>query len=279
MSAVAHATLGAISKGGPDPVITRGAINVVYSLVALPFVAFVFPLPTAEVFAVIAAAYFAHLVYEWFQARSYTIGAFTLVYPLARGIGPLTIAVASLFIFSESLQATQWAGLFLLSGSIFLFALTNYRRAIRAEEQTDNLRGAIRAAVLCGLMIAVYTLVDAYGIRLSQNPLGFLFWIFFVGGFGFPLVAWRHWSRLELRPDISGLWPRAIAGAAAAYLSFGSLMLATRLGSVSETAAIRETSIIFATAIGVFFFRERITWTAVLLVVLIALGATLVKTT
>ena len=275
---MAHATLGAIGKSGPDPIITRGAINVVYSLVALPFVAFVFPLPTVEVFTVIAAAYFTHLVYEWFQARSYTIGAFTLVYPIARGIGPLAIAVASLFIFSESLESVQWIGLFLLCGSIFLFAYANYRHAVRVDEPTENLKGAIRAAVFCGLMIAVYTLVDAYGIRLSQNPLGFLFWIFFVGGFGFPLVAWRHWKRLELKPDTTGLWPRAVAGAAAAYLSFGSLMLATRLGSVTETAAIRETSIIFATAIGIFFFRERVTWIAVALVVLIALGATLVKT-
>ena len=60
-------------------------------------------------------------------------------------------------------------------------------------------------------------------------------------------------------------------------MSFGALMIATRLGKVSETAAIRETSVVFAIIIGMVFFRERLTRTAVILVFLIATGAILVK--
>ena len=54
-------------------------------------------------------------------------------------------------------------------------------------------------------------------------------------------------------------------------------MLATLLGSVAEAAALRETSIIFATAIGVLIFKEKTSTRAMLLIGLIALGAIIVK--
>ena len=55
------------------------------------------------------------------------------------------------------------------------------------------------------------------------------------------------------------------------------LMLATRIGKVSEAAALRETSIIFATGIGVLFFHEKVDAKRLFVIVLIALGAVLVE--
>jgi len=54
-------------------------------------------------------------------------------------------------------------------------------------------------------------------------------------------------------------------------------MIATRLDSVGQTAALRETSIVFATAIGVLVFRERIDATRLALIAVIAMGAVLVE--
>ena len=60
-------------------------------------------------------------------------------------------------------------------------------------------------------------------------------------------------------------------------MSFGAVMLAIRLDSVGEAAALRETSIIFATAIGVLVFHEKIDATRLCLIVGIAAGAVLVE--
>ena len=207
VSAVSHATLGAIGKTGPDPFITRGAINITYSIIALPFVLFVFPLPSTQMVPVIIFAYFAHLIYEWFQARAFSIGAFTLVYPLARGIGPLTIAIASIFVFSESLELSQWLGLLILSFGLFLFALVNYLGASRAQDPVLLIGPAIRVSVMCGIMIAAYTVIDAYGMRLSNEPLTFLFWVFFVGDSDFPLlrgITGKTWTSNQIL-RVSGL--------------------------------------------------------------------------
>ena len=128
-------------------------------------------------------------------------------------------------------------------------------------------------------MIAVYTLVDAYGIRLAENPFTFLAWFFTLGGLGFPFVSLHRWRAMEpsLRPQPFDLAVRGIFGAIIAFISFGAVMLATRLDKVGEAAALRETSIIFATAIGVLIFRERIDALRLGLIALIAAGAMLVE--
>jgi drug/metabolite transporter (DMT)-like permease len=130
---------------------------------------------------------------------------------------------------------------------------------------------------MTGFMIAIYTTLDAYGIRQAEDPFTFLAWFFFMGGFGFPVIAWFRMRRLASLPSYRDLLIRGFTGAIVAYVSFGAVMLATRLGKVGEAAALRETSIIFATAIGVFIFKERINATRVAIIALIAAGAVLVE--
>lgn len=279
LSALAHAVFGAINKSGVDPYLNRGAINVCYGLGALPFALFVFPWPSPPLWAVLAGVYVIHLVYEWLQSAAFEKGDFTLVYPIARGTGPLLIAIGSVVVFGERLQFWQWVGVVTLSGAIMGLSVVNLRQRGLATQALGDLRAAILIALLTGVMIAVYTIWDAYGIRLAADPFTFLAWFFVLGGIGFPWVAAHRWRRLapEQRPVISELLTRGIFGALIAYLSFGAVMLATRLDKVGEAAVLRETSIIFATGIGVFFFRERIDGARLSLILLILAGAMMVE--
>jgi drug/metabolite transporter (DMT)-like permease len=280
LSALAHAVFGAINKGGRDPYLNRGAINVAYGLMALPFALFVFPWPTGPVWGALAGAWAIHLVYEWLQARSFALGGFTVVYPIARGTGPLATVLAAGAVFGEHFTAGQWAGLLLLTGGIYGLALANVAALGHGDPAAARrLRGAILTALLTGVMIAVYTTWDAWGIRLAADPFSFLAWFFVLGGFGFPLVAaarWRSLSPAE-RPPLGELAVRGVFGALIAFLSFGAVMLATRVGHVGEAAALRETSIIFATAIGVLIFRESIDLRRLGLIALITAGALVIK--
>lgn len=280
LSALAHAIFGAINKGGRDPYLTRGAINVAYGLIALPFALFAVPWPGAPLWGVLGGAYFIHIVYEWFQARAYEIGGFTVVYPIARGTGPLMTVLGAGLLFGEHFRVGQWVGLICLSGAIFGLAWANLRvLGLDDPSALARLRAAIGAALLTGVMVAVYTVWDAYGIRLAANPFTFLAWFFVLGGAGFPLVAVARWRRLAptARPPLDELAVRGVFGALIAFLSFGAVMLATRVGHVGEAAALRETSIVFATAIGVLIFREAIDLRRLALIALIVTGAVLVK--
>jgi drug/metabolite transporter (DMT)-like permease len=277
LSALAHAIFGAINKGGTDPFLNRGAINICYSIMAAPFALFVFPFPSGEVMTILIAVYFIHILYEWLQAASFSLGAFTIVYPIARGTGPMITAMFAVAVFGEILQPGQWAGLLLLSGAIMSLAVVNILQARRAVIKSDTLKFAIMTSLAAGLMIAVYTTVDAYGIRLAENPFTFLAWFFFMGGFGFPVIAAFRWRRLTKHPEFSELALRGFFGAVIAFFSFGAFLLATRLGKVGEAAALRETSIIFATGIGVLIFREKIGAGRLVIIAMIACGAILVK--
>ncbi|MEC9342247.1 MAG: DMT family transporter [Pseudomonadota bacterium] len=277
LSALAHAIFGAINKGGLDPFVNRGAINVAYSLMAAPFALFVVPLPSAELAAILVVVFLIHVLYETLQSAAFHLGAFTVVYPIARGTGPFITALAAIFVFGEHLNGGQWLGLVVLSASIMSLALANLR-AIRKERlASSNLQLAIGVALLTGVMIAVYTTVDAYGIRLADDPFTFLAWFFFLGGFGFPVIAYFRWRRLVRRPPLQELAARGLFGAIIAYVSFGAFILATRVGKVSEAAAVRELSIVFATGIGVLIFKEKIDLPRLVIIGFIAAGAIMVE--
>lgn len=278
LSALAHATFGAINKAG-DPFLNRGAINLAYGTIAAPFALFVFPLPGAEMVPILAGVYLIHILYEWLQASAFEKGDFTLVYPIARGTGPLVTALAATMVFGEHLGWGQWAGLMLLSGAIFGLAWANLHARGLDLAALPRMQGAIATALATGAMIAVYTTWDAYGIRMAADPFTFLAWFFLLGGLGFPIIAARRWRRLapSARPAPFELLVRGIFGALIAFLSFGAVMLATRLDKVGEAAALRETSIVFATAIGVLVFRESIDARRLVLIGLIATGAILVE--
>ena len=276
LSAIAHALFGAVVKSG-DPLLNRGAINVCYGLAAAPFALYVFPLPSEELWPVIALMYFVHLCYEWFQVKSFQLGAFVLVYPIGRGTGPLMIALAAAVVFDEKLSWLQWFGILLISGGIFATAFVNLHNAKLSGENIRNLQGAIGFALLTGLFVAIYTTVDAYGVRLAENPFTFLAWFFFTGLFGSPVIAFFTYGGQFKDVEATPLLARGMLGAAIGVISFGSVMLATRLGQVATVAAIRETSIIFGTALGVFLFKEAITPIKLLLIGLIAIGAICVE--
>lgn len=280
LSALAHAIFGAINKGGRDPIINRGAINVAYALMALPVALFVVDWPTPGLWAILLGAFVIHILFEWLQARSFQIGGFTVVYPIARGTGPLIIALVSGVLFGETFGLGQWLGLMLLTGAIYGLAWANLRALGMADvAAARQLRVAVLTAVAAGAMIAVYTLYDAWGIRQAADPFTFIAWFFVTGAFGTPVVAALRWRRLTpaQRPEPLDLALRGFFGGVIALMSFGGIMLATRLGAVAEVAALRETSIVFATAIGVLIFHERIDIMRLALILLIVAGAVVIK--
>ena len=280
LSALAHAVFGAINKGGRDPYLNRGAINLFYGLIALPFALFVVPWPSTELWLLLIAVYFVHIAYEYFQARAYEIGGFTVVYPIARGTGPLITVIAAGFVFGERFGPIQWAGLLLLSGAIYGLAWANMRTLGYGDfHEIRRLRAAIMTALLTGVCIAGYTTIDGYGVRLAHDPFTFLAWMFVSGGAGFPLIAYARWRKMpaEDRPAVPDLALRGLFGAIIAFISFGAVMLAIRLDKVGEAVALRETSIIFATAIGVLLFKETIDLRRLALIGLIALGAVVIE--
>lgn len=274
LSAVAHAAFGALQKGRHDPWLTRGAIDGWLAIISAPVALFLVPWPTAFTAAMLAGALIIHFGYKVTMALAYERAAYTVVYPVVRGTGPVVTVLAASVIFHEHFTLVQWAGVACVSGGILLLALRNL-----SEEKIDlpALKSGLKWAFLGGIMVAIYTTWDAYGIRSSLNPFTFLAWFFFVTSLDFPILAVLRYRRMADKPVLGPLMWRGFAGAWIAWVSFGGVMLATRLGTVGEAAVLRETSTVFAALIGWFILGEKVGPKRLFLMGLVALGAVIVE--
>ncbi|MEO1138802.1 MAG: DMT family transporter [Pseudomonadota bacterium] len=274
LAAFLHAVFGALQKGRHDPWLTRGAIDVSYATMAAPFALFVVPWPEPHMWVIFATAWLIHTVYKVLQAMAYTRGAYTVVYPVVRGTGPLFTVIGAYLLFGETFTIVQWLGVGVLLVGIYGLAIYNLR-TIKLDR--DTMPAALALAVITGLFVALYTTYDAYGIRATADPFTFLAWFFLIDGLIFPVVAWRRWHAMADAPAPGPLMVRGVAGGFVAFFSFGSIMMATRLDKVGEAAVLRETSTVFAALIGWLVLKETVGPRRIALMALIAAGAVIVE--
>lgn len=273
MAAMLHAIFGALQKGRHDPWISRAAIDISLGLTALPIALFVVPWPTPHLWPILFGAMLIHILYKVAQAHTYQRGAYTVVYPVVRGSGPLFTVIAAGLVFHEHFNLVQWAGVLTLVCGIFGLAAYNYRKLTVGR---DTLLPALGWALLTGGMVALYTTYDAWGIRLAVNPFTFLVWFFLLDSLFMPF--WMRNKLLSLtRAEIKPLALRGIAGGLIAPASFGAIMLATRIDDVGQAAVLRETSTVFAALVGGLVLGEKVGPVRLVLMALIAAGAVIVE--
>lgn len=273
-AAFLHAVFGALQKGRHDPWLSRGAIDGWIFCLALPMALFVVPWPKGVEWVILLGALCIHFPYKLGMAFAYERGAFTVVYPVVRGTGPLFTVFGAWLIFGETFNLYQWLGVLVLLCGIFGLALYNL---IHIEIGRETLIPALWLAVGTGALVAIYTTYDAFGIRFTPDPFTFLAWFFVVTSVDFPVIAALRWRRMQAAPTLPPLMLRGFLGAVVAFGSFGSIMLATRLDKVGEAAILRETSTVFAALIGWLVLKETVGPRRIALMTLIALGAVIVE--
>jgi len=273
MAAVLHALFGALQKGKHDPWLSRAAIDLSYGLIAAPFALFVVPWPEPHMWPIFAGAFVIHAVYKVLQAMTYTRGAYTVVYPVVRGTGPLFTVAAAGVVFAETYAPMQWAGVVMLTAGILGLSAYNLSHLTQGR---DTMIPALGFAVATGAMVAAYTTYDAWGIRATADPFTFLAWFFLIDGVFIPALMARRLFTLP-RAEVIPLMKRGVLGAFVAYFSFGAVMLATRLDRVGEAAVLRETSTVFAALIGWLVLGEKVGRVPAVLMAVIAAGAVVME--
>ena len=134
VSAVAHACFGALQKSRYDPWETRGAIDAFVFVIALAAALLILPWPEPSLWPILLGVWAIHTVYKCFQAMAYTRGAYTVVYPVARGTAPISTVIFASLALDEHFSPGQWAGVALLSGSIMALSGLNLRgRSLGSE--------------------------------------------------------------------------------------------------------------------------------------------------
>ncbi|MDF4251154.1 DMT family transporter [Streptomyces sp. WMMB303] len=274
-AALTHATWNALAHGIRDQLLAFTLVGSGGAVCGAALACFV-PLPAAGAWPPLLVSAALHVVYQALLMRSFRMGEFGQMYPIARGTAPLVVTVLAAVFVHEMPDGWQLAGVLLASAGLVGVALWGLRGAGRSPE-TDAGEAAsgsgeaasgpgagpqwpaLTAAVCTGLAIASYTVVDGVGVRAAGSPLGYIAWLMLLEGLAIP--AWALLTRrralvAELRPVAL----RGLLGGALSVLAYGLVLWAQTRAPLAPVAALRESSIIAGATIGALFFKERFGW-------------------
>ena len=212
-AAVVHATWNALVKSDEDRL---GLIRVmfltqfVFSLSLVPFVAPPAPesWPYLSASAVLGAAYMVLL--NW----AYRVGDLSHVYPLARGIAPLIVAIVSTAFLGEQISEAGTVGVVLIALGIASLALTRGAAGLREPRP-------VYLSFIAGGFVGAYTITDALGARSAGSPNAYMVWLTLL--YAILVAGCFRLLQRGTRPSIAAHTRRI--GAVAGLMSYGSSWL------------------------------------------------------
>jgi drug/metabolite transporter (DMT)-like permease len=266
LAALLHATWNALAHAIPDRLIGFTLIGTTY-LVAGGIMAAVAPQPAAGAWVYLLVSAVLHVFYNLLLMRSFMLGDFGQVYPLARGTAVAVVAVLATVAVGEAMPAVRLAGVVLVCLGLTALVVPAGRPG-RAELP------AVVAALGTGVMIASYTTVDGVGVRGSGSVLGYTGWLFLLQGAALPVLAYARRGRglaRQARPYLLA----GLAGGVLSLAAYGLVLWAQTRAPLAPVAALRETSSLMGAIIGAVVFKESFGRRRVVAAVAVTIGVVL----
>ena len=255
LGAALHASWNALVKSAGDKTVDTALVHFLGAVVALPF-ALVFGLPRPESWPFIAASLFIHIGYYVALAGAYQHGELGMTYPIMRGFAPLLVALGSGALIGEHPSTAAWLGTVAITVGVALVGLAHPGEALHH-------RKALAFAFANAAIIAIYTVVDGLGVRASGDAAAYVFILFVLDGFPYPLLVWLRRTPQQRRDILAYAktrWPKAALGGAASIGSYAIALWAMTKAPVASVAALRETSVLFAALLGTWLLKEKFGW-------------------
>jgi len=244
-----HAGWNALAKRGGDQIVFLWCATLASTVAVTPFA--IWPLAqdgfaTAAV-PFILATIVVHAMYFYALGRAYASGAYSLVYPVARGLGVALVPVLALLIFDERLSPVGTLGVALVIAGIAALHLLPGR-----PPGSPRLGAGLLWPILTGFTIAGYSLVDKAGVA-RINPIPYIM-LMEVGCalLGLPLLWLRPGA---VRKELIG-WRRIVLAGVMSTLAYTLVLFAFRMSKTGYVVAARELSIVLSALIGSLVLRE-----------------------
>jgi drug/metabolite transporter (DMT)-like permease len=266
-AAAMHAGWNAFLKVRLDPFLAMTLITACAGVVSLPMLV-AFGFPRVECWPWLGASLVLHLLYYGTLTSAYRRADMSQIYPIARGGAPLLTAGASLLLLHEPVGLRGGIGIAVLGGGIMLIALAN-----RAKKFDPV---AIGFALLTAVVISGYTITDGIGARIAGDPHAYSAALFVVDSL--PLLLFALWrGGLAGIAPMRAFIPQGFAGGAMSIGAYWIAIWAMTVAPIPLVAALRETSVLFATLIAVFILKEPFVPARGVAAVLILTGLLLIR--
>lgn len=249
-SAVSLAAVNAVVKAGRDIFMARAVLSVMAATLTFPAVFFV-PLPTGPVWVALFFSLMAHGAYQFGLINALSRGDLSLVFPVMRGGAPILVAIAAFLFLNESLRPIEWTGLIIATLGVFGFVI----KPGKSVSGIDAPKSALWFAGFTAIGIALYSVLDARGVRMVENPITYIVWIIFLDGIQMATAGLIFRGPTLLR-DARAIWRYGLVAALGSILSFGVLLYAMSLTEVARVSALRESAVVFGALFGWLFLKE-----------------------
>ena len=267
-AALLHAIWNGMVKNFEDKVISVSAIVFGHVPIAILVMLFL-PLPTLESVPYIILSAIIHQGYQYYLISAYKIGDLTIVYPVARGSGPIVATLISIIFLGLLISKIQILSIFLICFGIIILGVFN-------KKSLKNNKTVIYS-LATGFFIGLYSLSDGYGAIISLSPLSFLGCSFILNAMIFPFVLKSmNYSNVFSRVMKEAKFIFWIGGTIS-YIVYGLIVWCFTQAPIPLVGALRETGIIFALLIGSFFLKEKLTLIKIISILIIFAGVALLK--
>ena len=250
-AAALHALWNSLVKSASDKFLSS-AIVALWCGVAAFVAALILPRPAGAAMPFIVASALIHIVYFILVGQLYRTADLSVAYPIMRGLAPLIAAIIALLTLGEMPPPIASLGVLALVAGVLAMGASGL-----AHGRID--RPTVIVALANSAVIAIYSVIDGEGARISGTGASFAF-------------AYNSWAdaltALAYLPIILCLrgrglvaafasdWRRGLVGGLAAFFGYAIVIWAMTRAPIAAVAALRETSVVFAAIIGVVALGE-----------------------
>lgn len=242
--------LGPGVRSGPLMWLLTGISSVAYAPIALWTLAHSNWRPSPAAIGLVAGSGAIHVVYFLLLLRGYRVGDLSLVYPVARGTGPLLSFAGALLLLGDRASVASVSGALLIATGVLVLTWRT------GEAAKAPLAPGLRYGLATGLSIAAYTLWDGWSVQRAGIPPLVFYW----GGEVTRVLLFSP-SAARDPAGVAAIWrehrARAVGIALLSPLSYILVLIALRTGSLSHIAPAREISILIGAWLGGRVLGER----------------------
>ena len=239
-SAAAHATWNLLLKKAQRQEVFAWWLSGFGVFGALPIAVVLALRTTFEIVGVwyIIATILLHICYFLFLGRSLARSDLSLVYPIARGFGPGLVPILAVFSLGETVTPGAWVGIGLVVVGIYTTAWWGQLRQFTTRATLfANLPG-LGYALLTGLCISLYTIVDKRGVA-HVSPFLYLYLMTAGVAVGWLPYIIRNYGVVGIVQEWRGAWRSVIVASALLFLAYGLVLTAMSITDVSFVAPVR----------------------------------------
>ena len=258
------------------PAVTTGLMAVTSAILVLPLAIYLliidFPSPIGWWF--ILATIVLHIWYFATLGYAYNTGDLSIVYPIARGVGLAIIPILGVFVIGETMSWLAVVGATSIVTGISLISISDIgpdvlKRTLRSwltlfrawriiKRFRPKIRPAWVLAILTGIVIGIYSVVDAQGVKHVQPAL-YMFFLQLGGGLGMMTIQSRLESRGAFIDEARQHWKMLVFGGLLQFAAYTLVLTSLTFSPVSYVGPFREVSILIAVGYGAIVLKEGVT--------------------